>query len=1512
MAWKFWSSSSVAKGSFNRRSRRRQALACTMEFLERRELLSASWTPLTNAAPGGIHTMMLLANGTVMGQLGGDVGWAVLTPNASGSYINGTWSTIASMHDTRQYYSSQVLQDGRVFIAGAEYGSGGSTAEVYNPITNTWTMTPQSPYGGFIDSISEILPNGNVMVAPVYANPSGTTAIYNPTSNTWSQGPLLYRGGDADEQSWVKLADGSILTIDSNSTSERYIPSLNQWINDGAVPDALYDGQGEIGAGVRLADGRAFYLGATGHTAIYTPTGTTAPGTWVAGPDIPGGLGTDDAPAAVLPDGTVLCAVGPSDTYNGPVTFFIYNPTTNAFSTVAGAPTSGVPYGDRMLDLPDGTVLMNNGGSTLYDYNPSVTPVAGVQPAINSVTQNADGSFHLTGTQLNGFSEGAYYGDDAQMNTNYPIVRLTSGSNVYYARTYNWSSTGVATGSTLETTEFRLPLGLPAGTYSLVVDGNGIASSVYSFTTAALNPAAPTVANAAAASQNPVTTTSVNLSVLGASTTGEANMFYSWAATTVPSGATAPTFSANGTYAAKNTTATFSAPGNYVFTATIYDTYGRTITSSVNVNVVQQATITIVPAAYTLAPNETVQYSASAVDQFGVSMPLTYTWSTTNGNITQAGLYTAPGSNGTGTVTASSGSFSASVPVNVHAALTWTGAGTNNNWSNAANWAGGVAPVAGDQLIFSGTTQTTTNNDFVAGTTFRSITFQSSNFILGGNSVTLTNLNGPIITNAGANTINFATAFSSASTIAANSGTLNLAGGLSGTTGLALTGTGSCNITQNGWLNSAITLGGTSLVLSTNGAWGGISQVISQTQASSVTIAGNNTFFLTGNNTYTGGTTINAGATLSLGNNTASGSVLGNITDNGSLTIYRSDANYAFTNNVSGTGSLYISGNVTATSNTINIGGDFRVAGNMTFTIQAGDAVTIGGHAWIAQLNTDVRSYINITGGSFTVAGALSDDRDSWFGITQSGGVVTLHSVLANQTSSGNGGGTVTNSIYILTGGQLITGNISGGGGTGSFNRGLDLELGGGTLTVSASFTMVADTVNLTGTNGNVTMDTGNFTVSSAYAFTGTGGLTKIGAGTLNLTANYTGATTVSTGTLNINSATTTSAVTVNGGTLNLNGVTTTGAVAVNGGIMNINRALTASGIVTVSGGTLNVNSALTTATLNIGAGTVHFANSGAASFNPNSISGLQVQLDASTLAAGAITTWNNADPAGNFTGGGTVQSGGANFSNKNVMHFNGSQTLVNTANFSSGAVTVMYVGSLDGTQNARLVSAVSNNWLLGFWGGDQNEAYFNGWVSNPGTAASTSSMIYEGTIDASGNAVAYNNGTVIGTGTGKQGPNGLSLGGNNGGDRGELARAARQIELLDIAAHQRGLDMPRPRREGSDDSLEAAEGRPDQACSSYRRSIGQLGMDDPLLDRAEMHHWFGQLLAARGSIRRQSVDQLRVAHDLFAKGRTGRGTGPASGGERPGPTKGHHDKPGRIPVSSGAHRPGARRPRSW
>jgi hypothetical protein len=86
-------------------------------------------------------------------------------------------------------------------------------------------------------------------------------------------------------------------------------------------------------------------------------------------------------------------------------------------------------------------------------------------------------AFTLTGKQLNGQSAGASYGDDDQMNSNHPIIRMVDQTgNVFYARTTNWTSVGVDGPTTPETVNFTLNLAITPGNYSLIVSGAGISS----------------------------------------------------------------------------------------------------------------------------------------------------------------------------------------------------------------------------------------------------------------------------------------------------------------------------------------------------------------------------------------------------------------------------------------------------------------------------------------------------------------------------------------------------------------------------------------------------------------------------------------------------------------------------------------------------------------------------------------------------------------------------------------------------------------------------------------------------------------------------------------------------------------------------------------------------------------------------------------------------------------------------------------------------------------------------
>jgi hypothetical protein len=469
---------------------------------------AGTWTPLTHLAPTNIDLMLLLPDGTVLAADGYTDGYAVgtnwyrLTPDAKGSYINGTWTTVAAMHDSRLYDATDVLPNGRIFAAGGYFGSGAASAEIYDPWLNTWTMCSSGTGQQFVDAESVVLPDRTILIAPVIPNLYGQTAVYDPATDTWPSFPMLAvdveQSYDQVRASWVMLPDSSILTVDSDyfgffdfsTNTERYIPSLNQWVSDAPAPAPLYQ-DGYIGSFFLLANSNIFCIGDAGYTALYTASGSTNAGSWVAGPDEPidsSGYtnASPEAPEAMMANGHILCAFAENDTSGPPITFYEYDPVANTFDLIDGPEgfvTNSVPaFLTRMLDLPDGSVLFSDGtNSQLYDYAPSGPALAAGQPAITSITTNYYRSYHLTGTQINGISQGAAFEVD-QMNSNYPLVRMTNAAgNVYYARTYNWSSTGVMTGSLPVTTEFLVPQNLPGGLYSLVVVANGNSSAPVPF-----------------------------------------------------------------------------------------------------------------------------------------------------------------------------------------------------------------------------------------------------------------------------------------------------------------------------------------------------------------------------------------------------------------------------------------------------------------------------------------------------------------------------------------------------------------------------------------------------------------------------------------------------------------------------------------------------------------------------------------------------------------------------------------------------------------------------------------------------------------------------------------------------------------------------------------------------------------------------------------------------------------------------------------------------------------------
>jgi fibronectin-binding autotransporter adhesin len=243
----------------------------------------------------------------------------------------------------------------------------------------------------------------------------------------------------------------------------------------------------------------------------------------------------------------------------------------------------------------------------------------------------------------------------------------------------------------------------------------------------------------------------------------------------------------------------------------------------------------------------------------------------------------------------------------------------------------------------------------------------------------------------------------------------------------------------------------------------------------SLTQMGGSPLILTGTNTYTGGTTISTGTGLQIGNGAPSGSIIGNVIDDGFLTFERAD-DIAFDGNVSGTGIL-------------------RQEGGGTLTLTG--------------LNSQ-------TGGTAMLGGTLSVDKDSELGaigsglILQGGELLTttdgFQTARAVDVSQGKGNNTLaaaTGTTAAYTGvfsdsGMLVVGDGS------PMHAGTVVLSGnntytGGTMVLPG--TLVAASNNALGTNpvelfaGTLEIP-GGVTVPNAVNFVNGG--TIINAGTLN------------------------------------------------------------------------------------------------------------------------------------------------------------------------------------------------------------------------------------------------------------------------------------------------------------------------------------------------------------------------------------------------------------------------------
>jgi outer membrane autotransporter protein len=638
----------------------------------------------------------------------------------------------------------------------------------------------------------------------------------------------------------------------------------------------------------------------------------------------------------------------------------------------------------------------------------------------------------------------------------------------------------------------------------------------------------------------------------------------------------------------------------------------------------------------------------------------------------------------------------------------------------------------------------------------------------GNNAVTMTGgqINGSIALGAGTDTVQLFTG-------ATITGSIDGGGG---TNAITLDGTGAGSFA--GTISNFQTL-----TKQNSGTWEMSSSIAG---ATAVAVNGG-TLVLSANNTYTGGTTI-SGGTLQLGNGGTTGSVVGNITDNGALAINHSNT-VVFPGAISGTGSLSqigtgttiltgdntYTGGTTIAAGTLQLGnggitgsivGD--VVDNTALVVNHSNTVTlpgvISGTGSLAQNGTGTTILTGdntYTGGTTIAAGTL-----------QLGNGGTTGSVVGNITDNGTLAVNHSNTV-------TLPGVISG---TGSLS-----QIGTGTTVLSADNTYTGGTTIAAGTlqlgnggttgsvvgnitdNGTLAVNHGN-TVTLPGVISGTGSVSQNGTGTTILTAsnnNYTGTTTVANGTLALGASGAlgqSSSLIVNlGATANINGTTQNpGALDISGtldlaqGTLSTSTALGTGALTTHSGSTVNLNGG----TLNIANGgtTAPGSLTGAGSFNlaggTLDVNGANPGLTGSTaIASGATAVLND---GGGLGSGAIANSGSLIFSAAtgtfvnnvtgagSVSLTNGSNVIATGAIDSSGPKTIDAGSTLqlgNGGTSGNIVGNITNNGSLLFDRSDVNT--YADVISGTGSV----SQIGSGTTILNGNN-SYAGGTQVNAGT--------------------------------------------------------------------------------------------------------------------------------------------------------------------
>jgi hypothetical protein len=329
---------------------------------------TGSFTPAGNmTVPRVFPTATLLTNGKVLivGSEDGPPGYCCISAELYDP-VTGAFAPTGNMTAGRTRFTATLLPDGMVLIAGQGLvacstcgGPGvglGPTAELYNPVTGTFT-----PTGSMIMPIrfgfsATLLSTGKVLIAggnccdasaelydPSTGNFTRTGDMINGrqwhTATLLSNGKVLIAAGQVNDD-WVtaaELYDPATGTFSAVGGTDAISGALGIWRTD-LLPDGTVLGL------ALLSESSAGWAG-----AVYDPSTAKFHAT--------GSRTAVEGTATLLPDGTVLTAGWSRQDINHSAD--IYDPDKGTFAATGKLNTPRA--GHTATLLPDGTVLVCGG-----------------------------------------------------------------------------------------------------------------------------------------------------------------------------------------------------------------------------------------------------------------------------------------------------------------------------------------------------------------------------------------------------------------------------------------------------------------------------------------------------------------------------------------------------------------------------------------------------------------------------------------------------------------------------------------------------------------------------------------------------------------------------------------------------------------------------------------------------------------------------------------------------------------------------------------------------------------------------------------------------------------------------------------------------------------------------------------------------------------------------------------------------------------------------------------------